>query len=312
MPKKIYLIISFFYLNICSGQSFFTIDIDTNEFIENVNYSLFLKKKKVFNSITENKKITTINNEIEFDSISFSRIDYNTLGFPKTSIDSIISLKKKTIYLDEVVVGSKKDDYLLIGETNRFIKKQSRAFNEELIFGIVHKNDNKKEIELKKIAFFTEKIHYKTAYKINLFEVNETLPKNGNQYAEIGNLIYSTDTLYLDKTNKGKKEVAIDSELIMKPNSSIFISIELLYYLDEDKTISIQTQEKRTKLKFQLSNETNYYSKTIDFYTKITSDKLLNINLMINFDFANQLFLKPHKSILVTPAIILYAKEHVN
>ena len=164
MPKKIYLIISFFYLNICSGQSFFTIDIDTNEFIENVNYSLFLKKKKVFNSITENKKITTINNEIEFDSISFSRIDYNTLGFPKKSIDSIISLKKKTIYLDEVVVGSKKDDYLLIGETNRFIKKQSRAFNEELIFGIVHKNDTKKEIELKKIAFFTEKIHYKTAY----------------------------------------------------------------------------------------------------------------------------------------------------
>ena len=67
----------------------------------------------------------------------------------KKSIDSIISLKKKTIYLDEVVVGSKKDDYLLIGETNRFIKKQSRAFNEELIFGIVHKNDTKKEIELK-------------------------------------------------------------------------------------------------------------------------------------------------------------------
>lgn len=32
---------------------------------------------------------------------------------------------------------------------------------------------------------------------------------------------------------------------------------------------------------------------------------------MTNFDFANQLFLKPHKSILVSPAIILYAKEHI-
>lgn len=269
MQKKIYLILSFFYLNISLGQSFFTIDIDTNEFIENVNYSLFLKKKKVFNGVTENKKITTINNEIEFDSISFSRIDYNTLGFPKKNIDSIISLKKKTIYLDEVVVGSKKDDYLLIGETNRFIKNQSRAFNEELLFGIVHKNETKKEIDIKKITFFTEKIHYKTAYKINLFEVNETLPKNGNQYAEIGNLIYSTDTLHLEKNNEGKKEITIDSELVMKPDSSIFISIELLYYLEDGKKISIPTQEKRTKLKFQLSNKTNYYSKTIDFTQKL-------------------------------------------
>ena len=136
------------------SQAFIPIDNDTHEFIEDVNYSLFLKKKNIFNGVTKNNEITKINPSIEYDSITFSRIDYHTLGLQKKQIDSIIYLSKKTFYLDEVVISSKKDNSIILGETNRFIKKQSRAFNEELIFGIVHKNETKKEVDIKIITFF--------------------------------------------------------------------------------------------------------------------------------------------------------------
>lgn len=290
MTKLIYTIVIIFNINFNYSQGFITIDNDTNEFVEDVNYSLFLKSKKVFNGITENKKITIINNQVDYDSISFSRIDYYTIGFKKEKLDSIILLSKKIIYLDEVVVTSKKNDYLLIGETNRFIKKQSRPITEELIFGIIHKNNFNKKIEIEKIVFFTEKVFYKTAYKINVYEVNETLPKNGNQYAEIGNLVFSTDTLYIDKKNKNKEEVEISSEILLSPANSFFISIQLINYFDDNNNTIKPINKNKTKLKFQLSSKANFYSKTIDIVSKEMSYNLMNINLLINYDFANKFF----------------------
>jgi len=286
-----------------------TLDNDTNEFIEDVNYSLFLNKKQVFKDITQNKKITIINNNIEFDSIVFSRTDYFTLGLNKKNIDSIILLTKKIVYLNEVVISSKKKNLIQIGENNRFVKKQSRPITNELIFGVTLKNEKDRNLHINKLVFFTEKIYHKTKYKINLFEVAETIPNRGNQYAEIGNLIYSTDTLLIEKNNNNKEEVEINSEYIIKPNKSLFITIELLNYIDEKNNVIYPVKEELTKLKFQLSNKTNYYSKTINYLTKEMSSKLMNINLMINYDFANKFFLKPHKSILVSPSIILYTEE---
>lgn len=227
----------------------------------------------------------------------------------KEKLDSIVYLTKKIIYLNEVVVSSKKNEYLLLGETNRFIKKQSRAFTKDMYFGILHKNEFDNEIEINKLTFFIEKNFYRTAYKINFFEVNETIPVRGNQYANIGNLIHSTDTLYIEKKHKNIVELDITPEITIKPKSSIFVSIELLNYYDENDRTIIPSKDDLTKLKFQISNKLNYYSKTIDLFTKEMSNNLMNINLMINYDFANKFFLKPHKSILVSPAIILYAKE---
>jgi len=310
MSKIIFTLISIFYINSSLGQVFITVDNDTNEFIEDVNYSLFLNKKQVFSGITENKKMTQIDNNIEYDSIALSRIDYNALGLQKKNIDSIIYLTKKIIYLEEVVVDSKKDNYVLLGETNRFVKKQSRPIAKDTYFGLVHKNASNKKIEIKKIVFFTEKIYYKTAYKINFYEVNETLPINGNQYAEIGNLISSTDTLYIDKKGNSKNEINIDSKIFLYPYKPLFVSIQLINYFDESNNKVNPTNEYKTKLKFQLSDRTNFYSKTIDVISKDMSHNLININLMINYDFAYQFFIKPHKSILVSPAIILYAKEY--
>lgn len=309
MSKIIFTLIIIFYINSSLGQVFITVDNDTNEFIEDVNYSLFLQKKQVFSGITENKKITQIDNNIEYDSIALSRIDYNAFGLQKKNIDSIIYLTKKIIYLGEVVIGSKKDNYVLFGETNRFVKKQSRPIARDTYFGIVHKNESNKKIEIKKVVFFTEKIYYKTAYKINFYEVSETLPMNGNQYAEIGNLISSTDTLYIDKKGNSKNEINIDSEIFLYPNKPLFVSIQLINYFDESNNKVDPTNEYKTKLKFQLSNRTNFYSKTLNFISKEMSPDFLNINLLINYDFANEFYMKPHKSILVSPAILLYAKS---
>ena len=57
MSKIIFPLIFFFYINSLLSQSFITVDNDTNEFIEDVNYSLFFKKKQVFYGKTENKKL---------------------------------------------------------------------------------------------------------------------------------------------------------------------------------------------------------------------------------------------------------------
>ena len=67
--------------------------------------------------------------------------------------------------------------------------------------------------------------------------------------------------------------------------------IPLLYKTNNE--IVVPTKDNLTKLKFQLSTKTNYYSKTIDLVTKIMSTDFLNINLMINYDFANKFYLKP-------------------
>lgn len=312
MSKKLFTLLLSIFVNFSSSQSFITLDNDTNEFIEDVNYSLFLKKKKVFNDLTANIKITTINNQIDYDSISFSRVDYNTIGFKKENIDSIIYLTKKIIYLNEIVLTQKKNNFIVIGEKNRFVKNQSRAITEELIFGIIHKNELGKDIIINKVLFFTEKTYHKTKYKINFFEVNETLPNRGNQFAEIGNLIFSTDTLFIEKNNKKSEVVDINSEIFLKPHKTLFVTLELLNYVDENNNIINPKKDELTKLKFQLSEKTNYYSKTINYVTKEMSTKLMNINLMINYDFANHFFLKPHKSILVSPALLLYAKEYEN
>lgn len=309
MSELKYSIVLFFAVKSVFCQVFIPVDYDTNEFIENVSYSLFNKNKIVFKGVTANNELTKIKDDIEFDSIAIARIDYNTIGLQKKKIDSILYLTKKIVYLNEVVVTSKKDNNLIFGETNRFVKKQSRPITEELIFGVVFKNELNKKIKLNKIAFFTEKIIYKTAYKVNFYEVNETVPKNGNQFADIGNLIFSSDTLYIDKKSNDKNEIDIDSKIVLQPNQPVFVSIQLINYVDDNNNKVLPINEYKTKLKFQLSNKTNFYSRTINLISKEMSSDFLNINLQINYDFANQFYKKPHKSILVTPAIIMYGKE---
>lgn len=291
------------------GQNFIPLDKDTNEFIENVNFSLFLKNKVVFKGITENESATSLNIGIEFDSISLSRVDYQTLGMTKQEINASLFLSKKIISLDEIVVGSKKNNEIVLGETNRFVNRQSKPINKDLIYGIVFKNDLTKKLQINKMVFYVNKITYKTKYRINFFEVIETSPKKGQQFLQITDLIASTDTLSLFPKEKKRIEVAINSEMYLITNKPLFVSIQLINYEDEYNNIINPDENKKTTIEFQLSNKTDYYSKGINFITKEMTPDLINVNRLINYDFANSFFKKPHKSTLVSPSFLLYTKK---
>ncbi len=299
-----------FFINSSFGQSFIALDKDTKEFIENVNYTLFLKNKLVFNGITESKKVTEINPKVEYDSISLTRIDYETIGFSKQNIDSAIFLNKKIIYLDEIVVGSEIKNEIILGETNRFINRRSNSITKGLMYGIVLENNFNANLELKRIAFYVNKIKYKTEYKINFYEFRKSPITIGHQYADIGNLIYSTESLFLYPKQKDKIVINIDNgNIIILNNDPVFITIELIANYDQDNKKIETSFEDSSKIKLQISNKANYFARMMEMTTKKLTEKLININAMINYDFAYRFFRKPDKSDIVTPAIILYAKK---
>lgn len=145
------LLLVLLYVNPAFSQMFITVDADTQEFIESVDYSLFKNKQVVNKGITLNDTATII---IDFDSISFSRIDYNAVGFAKGNIDSIIWLSKKIIYLDELVVSSERKKQNFLGETNRFVKRTSGPLSNNLSYGTIFKNNFEEKQSLDKITFF--------------------------------------------------------------------------------------------------------------------------------------------------------------
>lgn len=309
MIFRIQFITILFFVNNSFSQNFITVDIDTKEFIENVNYSLFLNNIKVYNGITENKKATELNLKIEFDSISLSRVDYETIGFSKQNINSAILLKKKIIYLDEIVIGSKIENEIVLGEENRFVNRRSNSISKGLMYGIVFENNFDTDLLLKKVAFYVDKIKYKTEYKINFYEFRKSPISIGHQYANIGNLLYSTKNLILQPKQKNKIEINIEESNLILNKEPIFITIELIANYDENNNVIETSNEDSSKLKFQLSNKANYFARMMEMPTKKLTEKLININAMINYDFAYGFFRKPDKNDILTPAILLYATK---
>lgn len=294
--------------NALFSQVFIAVDTDTHEFVENVNFSLYKNKKAIYEGITFNDRVTKIDKNLDYDSIIFSRSDYQVLRLAKRSIDSVIYLSKSIIYLDELVVNSKTNKQIVIGESNRFVKSGSRPLSNELSYGSVFKNVSKDKIALEKILFFVDKVVIKTAYKVNLVEVVENTYHPGYRVAELGRVIYSSELLYLNPKDK-KAAVAIATSLYLQVDKPIFIWIQLLGYYDREGKELNPNVDAATTLRFQLSDYENFYSRYWDANTKQLTSELINNNIRIKYDFANQLFTKPHKSILLTPAITLYGSK---
>jgi len=206
----------------------------------------------------------------------------------------------KIVYTDEIVFGEK----------NRFIKRGAYPFSKELMYGIVYKNDFQDKLNIEKIIFFVDKVKYKTSYRIVFFDVEEktTLSHSySNKFAKVKELIYSSETLYLYPKNKGQIELKINKDVVFEQNKTIFVSIELIDYYDKND-ISIKPNfKKATKLKSQISDEANFYSKMHDSSTKKTTDDFVNVNLMRINDFNYLFSKKPSKNILGCPVILLYA-----
>lgn len=309
MFTKIKLAIIPLFFNYSFCQDFVPIDNETFEFIEDVNYNLFSNKVNVFSSVCNNDKVTSLPKNISFDSISFNKVNYQTLGLKKVNISKTVLLTKSVFTIEEIIVSSSKKQDIILGEENRFVKRQSNSISKEMLYGIVIKNQLNSDLEINKILFYIDKVKYKTAYKLNFHEYNQVPISIGHQYAEIGKLLFSTDILYLEAKQKDAVEIPLEERKTILKEESVFVTLELISYYDENNNIIVPSFKDSTKLKFQLSNQTNYYAKMVNSTTGELTSKLININALINYDFAYQFFSKPHKSSIVAPAILLYAQK---
>lgn len=291
------------------SQEFVTVDIDVHELVENVIYKLYKGDSLVYSNVMLSDKPTTISNKIDYDSIVFSRVDYETLGLRKNKIEQIIYLTKKTFTIEDVVISSEKSKEIVLGEKNRFVKESSHTFNKEnsITMGIVFRNEFKKEMLIDKIAFFVDKIKTKTAYKIVVHKVKE-IDFDVNQYAEIGETIISTDTLYLYPKQKNRIEVPLNTDVILPVNQPVFVSVHLIGYYDNNNNPFTPKKSELTRLKFQLSNKFDYYEDTV-YHTGKVAEKLVNINKYNDYSFRVGYLKKPHKSLFVAPAVLLHLRE---
>lgn len=308
MKPTCILLLLFLISTTALSQAFVTVDNDTFEIIEDVDYSLYKQKQLVHHGITAHDTATFVDEKIVFDSIAFSRVDYESKGFLRKHWDSVVFLSKKTIYLDEVVIGGKEDKGIILGETNRFVKRRSRPLSRDLDYGLILYNGYPYKLQVDKIAFFVEKVKFKTAYKINFSEVNETVSRGSNQFALPGTVFYSSGIRYLNLKGRGRVEVNLP-EFYMPSTKKVFVWIQLLDYYDNNDLIITPDLDEQTEVKFQLSDKMNYYTRMSDLHTHKLSEELINSNFMITYDFTNIFFTTPHKSDLVAPAIVLYAHK---
>lgn len=304
-----YIFILFSILSFSQNNKIITIDDETLELIDEVKYTLFLNNKGIYTNLTSKDTITFLPYNVIFDSISFHKINYKEYGIRKDSLKEVILLSKVIYELDEVVVVNSIQKEKFIGEKSRFIKKRSNIITENIDYGIIFRKNEFNNMEVKKLLFYVEKVKLKTTYKLKFFEAEEIGNPVITQTIKIGKLFFESPILTLEQGTKDKIEIDLNDYNIDFNNKNIFITIELQNYFDENNTIINPENKNKTKLKYQISNKTNYYSKMADYYTNEPTIDLFNINQMINYDFATKFFKKPHKSILIAPAILLVAKS---
>jgi hypothetical protein len=310
MKIQLYHLLFFLFVPVASfAQVFITVDKDTHEFVENVSYTLFKQKKPVRSAVTFPDKVNVMDADVVFDSIALYRVDYETLGMAKMDMDSVVYLTRKIFYLDELVIGSDDAKELLLGETNRFIKHRSAAMTDSLVYGLVFSNGTSQDYVLNKMAFYVDKVRVKTAYRVNFIHCSEDLRQDYFQLLEPGAVIYATDTLYLNPGDKNKVEVGLPEGFTLSSTKKMFVWVQLLGYYDGGGKAVVPEYGDLTKIKFQLSNKTDYYSRMYDGVRNTNTDFIVNRNVMLNHDYASRFYTAPPKSVLLAPAIVLHARR---
>ncbi len=307
MKNTVLYILLFYSLNLFS-QKFIVVDKDTHDLVESVSFKIYNDDQMIYEDITKNNKATKIPEELQYDKIKFTKTHYKTYTLETQNLNEAVYLTKEHIQLDDLIISTKKEGSIIFGESNRIINSQSRFITPEKKFGIIFKN-YLKNVHINQTIFYVDKVKYRTAYKIHFFEVEESLPFENLQTLHFKKKIYSTDTLYLKPKQKDRIEIDHKEYILFEENKTLFIWLEALFYLDKNHQKIIPTNKEKTKLKFQSSNENNYYAKTFNRTKGKISVYLENSNLMVKYDFANYLFKTPSKRILITPAIQLRATE---
>ena len=289
------------------NQKFIPLDEDTMEFINEVHYTWYFNKKPIYTDITSTDSVTRFPKNIIFDSISFNKINYKEIGLNKNNLKDFVLLNKSVLELNEVIIVAAEEKEIIIGEKSRFIKRNSHTFSRNPDYGILIRYYELINISLEKFIFFVEKVRYKTNYKIMMYLASEIKDLNDYKTLRINEILFESPTLTLDKGTKDKVEIDLEHYNIDFSNKNVFITIELQDYQDENNKIELD-KKNHTRLKFQMSEKSNYYGKMSDAQTGDLTTELININEKIKSDFIFMSYDKPHKSLLVAPAILLRTK----
>lgn len=304
-----YLLLLFSIVTLAQSQQIIPIDDETLEFISEVNFKLYENKNIVFSNITSKDSITRLPANVAFDSILFSKLNYQETGYKKENLTVVIKLKKLIYELDEIIIPNSKPKEIILGEQSRFVKRRSQTLQSNPDYGLLFREYDLKNKLIKRLTFFVEKVKYKTTYKIKFYAADEIGNFMTNQTLELKELLFESPILTLEKGIKNKVEVSLEECNLNTTNQNVFVCVELQAYYDENNTAIQPLVGDQTRLKSQLSKLINFYTKLVDGDTGELTKEMINSNAMINRDFAFNFFKKPHKSNLVAPAIILYATQ---
>jgi hypothetical protein len=297
------LIIFLLFINVYS-QEITPIDAESFEFIENVNFKLYLENKEIYSNTCKNGSKTLLPNDLKYDSIEFENQYYNALKINKKDILKHIYLTKKTIELNEVILVNNSK---IFGEKKDFVNDKSKAFSRDLNFGTRFENKSKHRLKLNKIVINVDKVKQKTLYKIKFFDCNTSkMTHGGRQSLDVKKLLLETDTLILEINQKNEISINIEDKNFEINEDDFFVTLELINYIDENGKIFISKKKNETRLKFTQSDVINYFSNSIDSKNKKTSELFYNINSWINYDFANVFYQKPSKKTIITPSLLVY------
>ncbi|MCZ8167857.1 MAG: hypothetical protein ACK5RV_01760 [Flavobacterium sp.] len=290
------------------SQHFLLLDEETSEFLPEVNFYLFHQKKKVFEGISPEKEALTLP-QIPFDSIAFSKFNFEPKGYARDQLADVIYLKKKIYELEEVVVGSLPEK-ITLGEHNRILPNSRGMYlQKQLFFGLLLTNEHPFDLALEQVQWYVKKVVHPTKYRILFYKV--VVNREIIQRTHISPLqaipVYISPVQTLDPKQKNKINTPIDYTLT--PGEEILVSIELVDYVDANQTVVYPPFEEQTLVKFQCSDETNFYTKYRDAVTEKETEELYNANLWINYDFAFYFYKKPSKSAIRTPAVNLIGQK---
>lgn len=302
------LLLSLAPVSWAQNQHFLLLDEETSEFLPEVNFHLFHQKKKVFEGISPEKEALTLP-QISFDSIAFSKLNFETKGVSRDSLTDIIFLKKKIYELDEVVIGNLPEK-IKLGEQGRILPNSRGMYiQKQLLFGILLTNNNGSDLALEQVQWYVKKVVHTTRYRILFYKVvvNNSVPQRTfiSPFQAIPVYISPIQTV----VPKQKNKIITPIDYVMAQGEEVLVAFELVDYLDENQKVIQPPVEEQTLIKFQCSDETNFYTKFRDFESQKETEVLYNANVWINYDFAFQFFKKPSKSSIRTPAVNLIGRK---
>jgi uncharacterized protein YdcH (DUF465 family) len=194
----------------------------------NVAYIVFYELNNfVTGKFTDENGLINYNN-ILFNKIEISHINYETINLKKEEIEDTIYLKQNNIELNEVTVVNSKKETLTLGYTKYKKKTKLTAYNgiEIVVF---LKNPFKKPKKINSFLFKIQKKDIqKTAIRIHFYKKsrNELIP---------GEEITKADILkYIDINSKELLEIDVSNYDLEFPVDGAFIGIEWLGNVSED------------------------------------------------------------------------------